>query len=101
MGSAAVIGDEGAWWSAVERVEEHAEGEREQSLCDSLDETARCLREVLLESHLAFLVRDRRLDHEPQTREMLLAGEVVGAADAAVVSSRTGSYSFSLAATIV
>lgn len=81
MGSAAVIGDEGAWWASMEGVEEHAEGQREQSLPDSLHEPLRCFREVLFEPHLEFQVRDRRLDHEPHAREVLLAGEVVCVTD--------------------
>ena len=99
-----------------------------------LHESGGCLREVLLESHLALEVGDRRLDDETQAGQAFLAGEVVGGAHAvgcedrdplqgerlagthgptgplsainvqpawAVASSRTGSYSFSLAATSV
>ena len=82
MGSASVIGNESARWAAAEGVEEHAKGEREQSLGDPLHETGGCLGEVLLEAHLALEVGDRRLHDEPQAGEPFLALEVVGAADA-------------------
>ena len=39
MELAAVIGDERSWWASDEGVEEHAEGECEQALCDPLDES--------------------------------------------------------------
>ena len=82
VGSAAVIGDEAAGWASGEGVEEHADGEREQSLGDPLHEPGGCLCEVLLEPHLALEVGDRRLDHEAQAGKALLAGEVVGGAHA-------------------
>lgn len=42
-----------------------ADGEREQALRDPLCESGRGFREVVAESHLAFQVREHRLDHEP------------------------------------
>jgi hypothetical protein len=54
VGSAAVIGDEGAGRASAEGVEEHADRECEQSLRDPLHEALRCFREVLFEPHLAF-----------------------------------------------
>ena len=63
MGLAAVIGDEAAGWSSGEGVEEHADGEREQSLSDPLHKPSGSLCEVLFEPHLALEVGDRRLDH--------------------------------------
>ena len=78
VGSASVVGDECSWWAAGEGVEEHAEREREQALGDPLCEAGGSLGEVVFEAHLAFEVGDRRLDHEPDAGQPLLAGEVGG-----------------------
>jgi hypothetical protein len=65
VGLASVVGGECSWWSAEERVEEHADGEREQPLGDSLDQAGDGFGEVLLETHLAFEVGEQGFDHEP------------------------------------
>ena len=62
MKLAAVICDEAAGWASEEGVEEHAEGECEQSLDDSFCEPAGGFREVLFEPHLAFEVAGQSLD---------------------------------------
>jgi hypothetical protein len=66
MELAAVLGDEAAGWASGWGVEKHAEGQRGQSLRDPLHKPGRGLGEVLLESHLAFEVGDRRRDHQAQ-----------------------------------
>jgi len=72
---AAVIGDERSWWASEQGVEQYAEGEREQPLCDPLDQAAGGLGEVLLEPHLAFEVGDRRLDDQAHAGEAALVLE--------------------------
>ena len=47
---------------------------------DSGGESGGCLREVLLESHLAFEVREDALDHQPRRGECALAAEIGGGA---------------------
>jgi hypothetical protein len=69
----AVIGDECSGWASGEGVEEHAEGEREQSLGDAMDEPGGCSGEVVFEPHLAFEVRDRRFDHQSDAGEAVFA----------------------------
>lgn len=45
MGLTSVIGDESAGWAAGECIQEHADGEREQPLHDSLHQSGGCFRE--------------------------------------------------------
>ena len=56
MGLASVIGDECSGLASGEGVEEDADCECEQSLCDPLCQSGGCSGEVLFESHLAFEV---------------------------------------------
>ena len=65
MGLASVVGGECSGWAAEECVEEHADGQREQALGDSLDQAGDRLGEVLFEAHLAFEVGEQGFDHEP------------------------------------
>ena len=78
MGSAPVIGNERSGWTAGERVQEHADRQRDEALDDPLRETGRRPRQVPLETHLALEVGDGRHDHQPQAREAPLALGVGG-----------------------
>src|SRR5581483_6964937 len=77
---AAVVGGEAAGWSAGDRVEQDAEGEREQSLGDADGEPGGGFGEVLLEPHLAFEVREGALDRQSGGGELPLADSVGGGA---------------------
>jgi hypothetical protein len=74
VGLAPVVGGEGAEWASEDAVEEHAEGEREQALGDALGESGERLCEVVFESHLAFEVREHRLDDQADARLFDFAG---------------------------
>ena len=60
MGSASVVGGEGARWAPEEGVDEHAEGQCQQSLHDSLREAGERLGEMVLQAHLAGTGNRRR-----------------------------------------
>ena len=64
MGLASVVVGECSGWSVQECVEEHGEGECEQSLGDALNEAGDRFGEVLFEAHLAFEVGEHRFDDQ-------------------------------------
>jgi hypothetical protein len=64
VGLAAVVGGECSGWAAGEVVDEHGEGESEESLGDALGESGEGLGEMGLHSHLALQGGEHGLDHE-------------------------------------
>ncbi len=67
MGSSSVVGGECSRWAPEEAVDEHGEGQRQQSLGDALGEAGKRLGEVVLHAHLALEGREHGLDHEADT----------------------------------